>query len=81
MALIRCEVCGAPTGRTHTYQTRPFEPEGHPHSGLVCGSDRCRTPGLVYLTLDEARRYANGERIFELPNTQAAKVKVADPKT
>jgi hypothetical protein len=79
VALIRCTVCGAPAGRTQTYGAQPFEPEGHPKSGLICGTLSCVNPGVAYLTLEEARAYAAGRRIFAFP-TQAAKVKLADPK-
>jgi hypothetical protein len=46
---------------------------------LICGTLSCINPGVAYLTLEEARAYAAGQRIFALP-TQAAKVKLADPK-
>ncbi len=72
MALVRCENCGNPRGRTRTY-VRYVLPLGHPNSGLVCGTEDCQRPGFIWLESDEARAYERGERIFRLP-TNVAKV-------
>lgn len=74
MALVRCEN-HRPEGRTHKYE-KPVRPVGHPESGLVCGNLRCELPGLVWLDTDDATSYESGRRVFELPNTQAAKIRV-----
>lgn len=73
MALIRCSEHGHPQGRGQEY-VRDVEPDGHPHSGVVCGRPGCVRPGLIWLTETEARAYERGERVFGF-NTNVTKVR------
>ena len=78
MAISRCERCGRPRGanvKPPGYADDPFEPMGHPNSGIVCGKPGCEKPGLVWLKRDEAQQYLRGQRIFTI-HTQTAKVRV-----
>ena len=78
MAIARCERCGRPRGanvKPPGYADAPFQPVGHPNSGIVCGKTGCEEPGLVRLKRDEAQRYLCGPRVFTI-HTQAAKVRV-----
>jgi len=69
MALVRCE-----EHRVQALQyVRHVTPVGHPRSGLVCGTESCTRPGLIWLTDREVRSYDAGTRIFSLP-TAATKV-------
>ena len=73
MALVRCRSHGKPSGKVHQYSDAPYEPAGHPSSGLICGL--CQEPGFVWLDADEENTYHDGERIFKLP-TGSVKVRV-----
>lgn len=73
MALVRCEDCGKPRGRTRKY-IKSVEPVGFPETAAVCGSRSCGNPGLVWLEAHEWRLYGQGERVFELP-TGASKIR------
>lgn len=75
MALARCEKCGVPSGRTKTYSGKRYLAVGHPASGLICGSARCRNHALVWLTFDQEEMYRKGERIFAM-DTATAKIQV-----
>lgn len=76
MALARCEKCGRPEARSgSSYSQAPYRPLNHPQSGIVCGTEGCENPGLIWLKVDEVRSYQTGQRIFDMP-TQAAKVRV-----
>ena len=68
MARVRCKSCGRPKGTKHTYSTTPRKPVGHPKSGLICGSESCENPGLVWLTEAEDRQYKSNAtaRTFQL---------------
>ena len=80
MARVQCRDHGPPTGRKVAYSATPYEPVGHPNSGLVCGLTDCRNPGLVWLSTDEERDYGIGERIFGLQgNLKDAKFRVSVP--
>ena len=74
MALARCAKCGRPEGITHSY-TNSHRPISYPNSGVVCGTKGCRNPAYLWLIEAEEKRYAAGERVFELP-TNAVKVRV-----
>ena len=74
MALVRCRQHGPPKGRVHSYDPQAKEPAG---GGLVCGIPECLNDGVVWLTGEEARqRYQVGQRIFEILNSNATKLKV-----
>ena len=80
MARVQCRDHGPPAGRKVVYSATPYEPAGHPDSGLICGLTDCRNPGLVWLSTDEERDYASGERIFGLQgNLKDAKFRVSVP--
>ena len=80
MARVQCGDHGPPAGRKVAYSATPYEPVGHPNSGLVCGLTDCRSPGLVWLSTDEERDYGIGERIFGLQgNLKDAKFRVSVP--
>ena len=80
MARVQCRVHGPPAGRKVVYSATPYEPAGHPASGLICGLTDCRNPGLVWLSTDEERDYGSGERIFGLQgNLKDAKFRVSVP--
>jgi hypothetical protein len=64
-----------PNGRESTYSARPYVPVGHPNSGVICGRVGCRRHGFAWLTLEEERTYAQGERIFAM-YTGAVKVQI-----
>jgi hypothetical protein len=67
MALARCQRCGNPQGLKHSYP--------HVHSlahfqlnGILCGSQTCIHPALIWLTDEEERQYLSGERSFQVLN-------------
>ncbi len=74
MALVRCDTCGKPRGRTRTY-VEAVEPLGYPDTAAICGRTHCKKPGMVWLDLEESLGYHLGERIFSVPHA-AMKVKV-----
>ncbi len=79
MALVKCESHGsAITPKKYTYSDTPYEPVGHPDSGLICGAESCRRPGLVWLTTTEEDEYRTGNRIFPVGDgsTKSAKLHV-----
>ncbi len=73
MALVRCEKCGKPEGRTRKY-IRSVKPYGYPNTAAICGTVGCNNPGLVWLEAYEWKKYQAGERIFSLP-THGVKIK------
>ena len=78
MAIARCEQCGRPTGGNVTppgYADQRYLPADHPPSAVVCGTKGCENDAIIWLKLDEAQAYQQGQRIFEfMSNT--AKVRV-----
>lgn len=74
MALVRCEGCGPPRGRTLTY-VLAVHPVGYPNTAAICGRSECKQPGLVWLSEEEKAEYDRGQRIFSVPSA-AVKVKV-----
>jgi hypothetical protein len=75
MALVRCERCGRPKGRSHTY-VASVKPIGYPETAAICGSAWCEQPGLVWLDKEEKTQYERGQRVFSIPSA-AVKIKVA----
>lgn len=77
MALARCEKCGKPTHNVKPpgYSEKPYQPVGHPNSGIVCGTVGCDNSALIWLKADEVLKYKKGQRIFGI-STNAAKVRV-----
>lgn len=73
MALVRCEGCGKPKGRTRKY-IKSVDPVGYPKTAVICGSKNCNNPGKIWLEAHEWRNYQNGTRIFE-PPTGSVKLK------
>lgn len=68
MALVRCNECGKPKGRTRKY-IRSVEPIGYPKTALVCGTKNCTNAGLIWLEAHEWRDYTEKNRkIFEPPS-------------
>ena len=67
MALVRCEQCGMPKGRTRKY-IRSVEPVGYPDTALICGIAGCTNHGLVWLEAHEWEEYQSGQRIFRPPS-------------
>jgi hypothetical protein len=45
-------------------------------TSTICGRKDCENPGLIWLDEGEAREYERGERVFEIFNTNAVKVRV-----
>lgn len=76
MAIVRCEDCGRPIGRTRRYICS-VEPLNFPDSAVICGKKDCENTGLVWLEAQERRDYQEGKRIFHL-NTRTTKVRVKD---
>jgi len=74
MALVRCSEHGKPDSRTRTY-VMSVQPVGYPDTAAICGLAGCRNAGLVWLDVEDAAAYAEGERIIPVPNS-AIKVKV-----
>ena len=74
MALVRCENCGHPKGRTRKY-IREVEPLNYPNTAAVCGRPDCKNPGKVWLEAHEWRQYQNGTRMFTFA-TNTTKIKV-----
>ena len=73
MALVRCEKHGKPHGGGYVTSKRPV---GYPaQCAAICGRTGCSNVGVVWLKVNELRRYHNGTRIFDLP-THAARVRV-----
>lgn len=58
MALVRCDNCGRPKGRTRKY-TREVEPLNYPDTATICGRLGCNKPGKVWLEAHEWRQYQN----------------------
>ena len=57
-------MCGQPKGRKgNSHVSKAKLPFG-PNSGVVCGTEGCVRPGLVWLKLEEDKSYAKGERVF-----------------
>jgi hypothetical protein len=78
MAIARCKKCGKPGGanvKPPGYSNQPYLPVGHPLSGVVCGRSGCENDALIWLKVDEAHSYQEGQRVFEIP-TQAAKIRL-----
>lgn len=73
MALVRCEKCGQPRGRTRKY-IRSVKPVGYPNTAAICGKPNCSNAGLVWLEAHEWKQYQAGQRIFEVL-THAVKIK------
>lgn len=65
MALVRCETCGQPKGRTRKY-IRERNPIGYPDTAVICGSRSCNNPGKVWLEAYEWRQYQTGTRVFDV---------------
>ena len=63
MALVRCNSCGQPVGRTKSY-IKAVEPIGYPETAAICGLHQCENPGLIWLDEDDASAYERGQRIF-----------------
>ena len=74
MALVRCEICGQPKGKTRKY-IRMVEPLNYPNTAAICGRPGCSRAGKVWLEAHEWRQYQNGTRIFSM-TTNTTKVKV-----
>ena len=74
MALVRCEECSKPIGRTRKY-IRDVEPLNYPNSAVICGRKNCNNVGKVWLEAHEWRSYCNKNKIFHL-QTNTTKVKV-----
>jgi hypothetical protein len=75
MALARCENCGRPMGRTKIYTSVPRYPASYPESSVVCGKKDCSKPALIWLTEQEQKAYAGGERVFGF-DTATVKVRL-----
>jgi hypothetical protein len=78
MAIARCEKCGKPKGanvKPPGYANKPYYPVGHPESGIVCGTRGCESVALIWLKVDEAQAYQQGQRIFGI-HTYTAKVRI-----
>ncbi len=73
MALVRCDPCGKPRGRTRTY-VGAVEPLGYPDTAAICGRTHCKQPRILWLDVEESLVYRLGERIFGVPHA-AMKVK------
>ncbi|MGQ0557988.1 MAG: hypothetical protein ACT4OE_00115 [Sphingosinicella sp.] len=63
MAIMRCEH-HAPRGRTRDY-VASVEPVGYPVTAVICGSQTCRDPALIWHEQHEKLGYDRGERIFK----------------
>jgi hypothetical protein len=74
MCLSRCSNCGKPKGKKRNYVGSAY-PIGHPNGAVLCGTEGCNFPGIIWLTETEFSKYQRGERIFELP-THTVKVRV-----
>jgi len=75
MALVRCDNCGRPKGRTRKY-IREVEPLNYPDTATICGRLRCNKPGKVWLEAHEWEQYQNGIRIFKILFRSTVKIKV-----
>ena len=73
MALVRCNHHGKPKGRTVTY-VQSVKPLGWPDTAAICGRSGCEEPGLIWLSVEETRAYAKGQRVFGF-NNAAMKVR------
>ncbi len=67
MALARCELHPPDPNRGKNIYTRAVQPVGYPDTALVCGSEHCQAPALLWLTPVEARDYERGQRVFPGP--------------
>src|SRR6266487_5649022 len=67
MALIRCEACGVPAGRTRKY-VASIPPLGYPNTAAICGLAGCEKPGLIWLEGLEKDAYKKGQRVFRIPS-------------
>ena len=77
MAIARCANCGKPRyNKSPAYSDTPYQPVGHPRSGIVCGTVGCEEAGLIWLKLDEERYYRVGQRVFDI-RTHSAKVRLS----
>lgn len=72
MARMRCE--GHRPFRTRVTIVGAVKPVGFPTTALVCGSNGCVEPALIWLEADEMASYRQGERIFECLTGSAMKV-------
>jgi len=75
MALVRCDTCGRPKGKTRKY-IREVEPLNYPDTATICGRLECNKPGKVWLEAHEWGQYQNGLRIFEILCRNTVKIKV-----
>ena len=75
MAIARCDDCGRPQARKPPDYVQQHLPEGHPNSGVICGTKGCENQAKIWLKADEEQEYLGGARIFDI-RTDSAKVKV-----
>lgn len=80
MAIARCDKCGRPKGKSgNVYSETSYHPTNHPHSGVVCGTEGCDGPAMIWLLKpEEEDQYRNGGRVFEITGSaRYAKFRVA----
>jgi len=75
MAIARCERCGQPRASKPPEYAAVHNPQGHPHSGVICGTKGCENPARIWLKTDEEADYQRGVRVFDI-RTNSAKVRV-----
>jgi len=75
MAIARCEERGRPQATKPPEYTAAHDPQGHPNSGVVCGTKGCENPAKIWLKSDEEAEYVQGVRVFDI-RTNSAKVRV-----
>jgi hypothetical protein len=76
MARAKCLRCGSPHPDGTQY-TIAVEPLGYPNPAIICSSDGCDNPALIWLKPKDEQRFRNGERMFTLAH-HAGKVRIAE---
>jgi hypothetical protein len=64
--------------RTRVNYVARVEPINYPGTSVICGRGDCKKPGLAHFNEDEWQKYQQGECIFDLYETTAAKFKVGE---
>ncbi len=74
MAIVCCEIHGAPRGKIHKYLFS-VRPVGYPNPAVLCYKKGCKRPGVVWLNEIDKKNYDKGEKDIIIWG-QVGKIKV-----
>jgi len=66
MGLARCQRCGTPHGKKQSF-AHQHAPLSYPDKRILCGTHTCAAVAFLWLTDEEEKRYAEGQRNFRVP--------------